>query len=77
MKYIFRCRNCGETHEYELGMNDERPRLCRCGGDYQRVFTSPNVLYRGSGFYSTDKKYTKVHPMDYHPDEDRADEVMR
>ena len=77
MKYMFRCRNCAEVHEVELGMHAERPRLCRCGGDYERIFTAPFVHYRGSGFYSTDKLYTKVHPLDYNSDEDRPDEVMK
>jgi putative FmdB family regulatory protein len=65
MIYIFRCRKCGEVKEYELGMDDPRPTGCSCGGTLVRKFTSPNVVYRGSGFYNTDKRLTPVHPLDY------------
>ena len=65
MIYIFRCRNCKETQEFDLGINDEKPVLCKCGGDLQRVYTPPNVHYVGSGFYHNDSKLTPVDPLDY------------
>ena len=65
MIYIFRCQKCNKVHEFELGMNDPRPATCSCGGELTRKFTSPNIVYRGSGFYSIDKRLAPVHPLDY------------
>jgi putative FmdB family regulatory protein len=42
-----------------------------CGGELVRIFDSPNIHYRGSGFYATDKwQYEKQKPEDYNPMED-------
>lgn len=41
-----------------------------CGGELVRVYDAPSVVYKGSGFYSTDKRLTPVHPDDCNPDED-------
>lgn len=30
-------------------------RISSCGGELVRIFDRPNVVYRGSGFYATDK----------------------
>jgi predicted nucleic acid-binding Zn ribbon protein len=30
-------------------------RIQPCGGELVRIFDKPNVVYRGSGFYATDK----------------------
>lgn len=65
MIYIFRCRKCEQEIEVELGSNELRPQECECGGQLRRVYTVPNVVYRGSGFYSVDKRLTPVNPLDY------------
>lgn len=70
MLYIFLCRNCAETIRLNLPMNAAKPTVCRCGGDLQRVWKAslPNVVYRGSGFYTTDKHLTPVDLLDYDPE---------
>jgi predicted nucleic acid-binding Zn ribbon protein len=36
-----------------------------CGGEIVRVYDSPNIIYRGSGFYHTDKVlYEPENPLD-------------
>jgi predicted nucleic acid-binding Zn ribbon protein len=36
-----------------------------CGGELVRVYDSPNIIYRGSGFYHTDKVlYEPENPLD-------------
>jgi predicted nucleic acid-binding Zn ribbon protein len=56
MKFLFRCDVCGLLTEVE-GRVGESPRagLCSCGGELKRRFLPLNVIYRGSGFYTTDK----------------------
>jgi len=56
MIYTFRCKQCNETTEVEHSINEPHPTICVCGGKLRRVFNKPNVHYRGSGYYSTDKK---------------------
>lgn len=41
-----------------------------CGGQFDRIFDVPNIVYRDSGFYTVDKRLTPVLPEDYNPDED-------
>ena len=41
-----------------------------CGGELERIFPSPNIVFKGSGFYSVDKRLTPVKPIDYNPAED-------
>lgn len=55
-QYTFQCERCGRTFSRMLGFDDPRPDRCiLCGGKAHRKYDAPNVLYRGSGFYSTDK----------------------
>ena len=70
MKYTFYCRVCGETQVIEHGMNEPHPTTCRCGGQLERRFDNPNVIFLGGGFYTNDKRLTPVKPEDYNPDED-------
>lgn len=65
--YTFKCEKCGEIVRYTQGFFDVRPTKCEvpkfdkngkvtlCGGKLIRQYDSPNVVYRGSGFYHTDK----------------------
>ncbi len=71
MRYTFRCKRCGRVTVAEHGMKEPHPIVCTCSGELQRVFDRPNVVYKGSGFYSTDKAlYDPIKPEDYNPDED-------
>jgi len=63
--YLFRCRKCGR--EIEVNPIPFAPIPCQCGHEMNRVYTAPNVIYKGSGFYSNDKKLTPVPPEDYDP----------
>jgi len=56
--YTYQCALCGEKKEvarsYYLGDVIE-PKCDRCGIEMMRVYEAPAVVYKGSGFYSTDK----------------------
>ena len=71
--YIFRCRKC--QSEIELEARPEGVIPCTCGGEFARLFTAPAVHYRCSGFYSMDKKLTRVKPEDYDPEIHCADDL--
>ena len=56
--YDYQCALCDERktvyRHYYLGDVIE-PKCDRCGTDMMRVYEAPAVVYKGSGFYSTDK----------------------
>ena len=54
--YVYQCR-CGETREVIHGMTDTPEVGCLvCRGPMTRALAAPNIQFKGSGFYSTDKK---------------------
>jgi putative FmdB family regulatory protein len=68
--YIFQCRKCGKIVSSIHGFDEPHPTNCECGGELQRRFSNPNVVFKGSGFYTNDKLLTPVKPDDYNSSED-------
>lgn len=59
--YDYRCRDCGHTIEIIHSILVDGPELCeRCRGPMQRVLQPTGVIFRGSGFYSTDSRSSKA-----------------
>ncbi|MBE0409332.1 MAG: zinc ribbon domain-containing protein [Anaerolineales bacterium] len=58
--YIYQCENCGVR--FERHQHFSEPALKRCPECYKntlrKVYTPVGVVYRGSGFYSTDHRAT-------------------
>jgi putative FmdB family regulatory protein len=58
--YVYQCDNCGVRFERHQHFNE--PVLIRCPECYKnalrKVFTPVGIVYRGSGFYSTDHRTT-------------------
>jgi len=56
--YIYQCDHCGVRFERRQHFNE--PPLIRCPECYKnslrKVFTPVGIVYRGSGFYSTDHR---------------------
>ena len=52
----YRCRKCGQEFEVLLwGYNDDGPTKCdHCGGKLEKLLSTAAVIYKGSGFYTTD-----------------------
>lgn len=58
--YEYECPGCKLRLELRRGFNDESPVLCpQCGSNACRIFSPVPVIYKGSGFYSTDYRQTK------------------
>ena len=55
--YEYTCKRCGETLEVFQSFS-EKPlrRHAECGGDLKKVFHARGVVFKGSGFYSTDSR---------------------
>lgn len=53
--YTFKCRKCDKEFEVFQKINDERPTACRfCDGPIKQVFHPVGIIFKGSGFYTTD-----------------------
>jgi len=53
--YEYRCQKCNETFEVRQKFSDEPVAThANCGGDGQRLLSTPQFHFKGSGFYITD-----------------------
>ena len=55
--YVYACKDCSDRTEVVQRMSDAPLTECaKCGGALRRVLFPPAVVYKGSGFYTTDYK---------------------
>jgi putative FmdB family regulatory protein len=55
--YEYACTQCGRRVEVVQSFSDAPLETCEtCGGRLRRVFHPVGVLFKGSGFYSTDAR---------------------
>ena len=53
--YVYKCNHNGHVFDLIQKFNDEPGANCpTCGSEARRQITSPTVIYKGSGFYTTD-----------------------
>ena len=54
--YEYKCLECGGRFEAFQSMNDDPLATCeKCGGKLKRLIgTGAGIIFKGSGFYSTD-----------------------
>ena len=58
--YGYRCTQCGHELEALQNMSDPPLRVCpECMGPLQKLLYPVGVVFKGSGFYSTDYKGSK------------------
>ena len=67
--YEYECKSCGHNFEVFQSMSEEPLKTCvKCGKEVRRlIFGGAGVIFKGSGFYVTDKgkgtdKVTKTAP---------------
>jgi putative FmdB family regulatory protein len=56
--YGYECKSCGHTFDAFQSMSDDPLKICpKCGKDVRRLINGgTGVIFKGSGFYVTDKK---------------------
>jgi putative FmdB family regulatory protein len=56
--YGYECKSCGHTFDVFQSMSDEPLKICpKCGRTVRRLINGGSgVIFKGSGFYVTDKK---------------------
>jgi putative FmdB family regulatory protein len=53
--YEYECDNCGHRFEVIQKFSDALVSVCpKCGGPVRKLFSSPAIQFKGSGFYNTD-----------------------
>ena len=53
--YEYECLNCKERVEIIQKFSDPPYSICpKCGGEMKKLFSSPAIQFKGSGFYKTD-----------------------
>ena len=55
--YEYRCRDCGEALEVRQAFTDDALTECpHCKGSLRKIFSTPGISFKGSGFYKTDSR---------------------
>lgn len=55
--YDYKCKKCGKIYEVNHKIGAIQMKYCpSCGGELARIYNAVGVVFKGSGFYSTDHK---------------------
>jgi putative FmdB family regulatory protein len=55
--YAYECKECGVRFDRRQGFDEEPVRICpECEGEVHRLIQPAQIVFKGSGFYSTDHK---------------------
>lgn len=55
--YEYACTSCGERTEAKQSFTDPPLEECpHCGGKLRKLYSPVGIVFKGSGFYSTDAK---------------------
>ena len=55
--YVYKCSRCHFQFERKQGFDDEPLAICpKCQGQAKRVLHPTPVIFKGSGFYTTDSR---------------------
>ncbi len=61
--YEYRCPKCSFQFEVKRGFNSNSSAPCpRCQGETHLVFIPVPIIYKGSGFYTTDNRKEEYQP---------------
>ena len=52
--YEYKCQQCKSVFEVTQKFSDKPLSKCECGGKVVRVFHPAGIIFKGSGFYTTD-----------------------
>jgi putative FmdB family regulatory protein len=56
--YEYRCTKCDHTFERYQAVGEAAPECPTCGSPSRKVFTSVGLIFKGSGFHTTDYRKT-------------------
>ena len=77
-RYDYQCNSCGSEFELTQSFSEAGSGTCpECSGDGRRVFHAVPVIYKGSGFYTTDYGRPKLSSDDKPSAEEKADKKSK
>jgi len=50
--YLYKCDKCKKEKEHP---SNALPPMC-CGKEMRKIYVPPPIIYKGNGFYTTDKE---------------------
>jgi len=60
--YEYECTRCSYRFELKQSFSEKTPASCpRCGSKAKRIFWPVPIIFKGSGFYSTDYRGNHGH----------------
>ena len=72
--YEYACTSCGERTEAKQSFADPPLEDCaQCGGKLRKLFSPVGIVFKGSGFYSTDAKSKSSSGGDKSSDSGKSD----
>ena len=77
-RYDYQCFSCGHLFELRQSFDSPPEADCpECAGLAKRKFYAVPVIYKGSGFYTTDYKNTGNSPVSKQEKEERSEESSK
>ena len=71
--YEYECRSCHHRFELKQGFDAEPVETCPlCKNPSRRMFHSPAIIYKGTGFYTTDYARKNYSPPDVGSDKEES-----
>lgn len=52
--YLYECEKCGRFEEFQSITEDSLENCPECGESVKKIIGAPGIIFKGSGFYSTD-----------------------
>jgi putative FmdB family regulatory protein len=72
-RYEYECRSCHHRFELKQGFDADPVETCPlCKGTSQRRFHAPAIIYKGTGFYTTDYARTSYSPPSSETNDDNS-----
>ena len=76
--YDYRCTGCGHSFDVRQRFDEEPVLTCpRCHQNVRRVMHVPAIIYKGSGFYTTDYKNFHASAPSHSRDDATSDESSK
>jgi putative FmdB family regulatory protein len=71
--YEYRCTQCLHRFELYQAVGEAAPECPQCGSPSRKVFTSVGLIFKGSGFHTTDYRKTPPANGDTAPAESKSE----
>lgn len=54
--YLYECEKCGRFEKFQKITDNPLKKCPECESSVKRIIGAPGIIFKGSGFYSTDSK---------------------